>query len=53
MKIITRYDPPPIPVRLYDWTAIEDSYEPGCPIGYGSTEIAAIADLKEQIEEIE
>lgn len=52
MKIITRYDPPPIPPREFDWTAVDDdTYEPGCPIGYGATEAEAIADLREQLED--
>lgn len=50
-KIITRYDPPPIPPRQFDWTAVTDDYEGGCPIGYGRTEQEAIEDLKMQIEE--
>tara|TARA_R110000868_G_scaffold41899_6_gene142401 strand:+ start:76 stop:237 length:162 start_codon:yes stop_codon:yes gene_type:complete len=51
MKIVTSYDPPPIPLRHMDWSAIDDSsYEPGAPIGYGSTEQEAIADLKEQLD---
>ena len=35
----------------FEWTAIDDStYEPGCPIGLGKTEQAAINDLIEQME---
>jgi hypothetical protein len=50
--IRTRYDPPPIPSRNFDWSALDDdTYEPGSPIGYGATEAAAIADLKEQMIE--
>lgn len=49
-KIVTKYDPPPIPVRAFDWTAVTDNYEPGCPIGYGYTEQQAIDDLKELME---
>ena len=52
MKIVTRYDPPPIPPRCFDWCAVDDdTYEGGCPIGYGATEQEAIDDLQEQIEE--
>jgi hypothetical protein len=52
MTIKTNYDPPPIPIRSSDWTAIdEDSYDgPGSSIGHGPTEEEAIADLIEQIE---
>lgn len=24
MKIVTAYDPPPIPMRQFDWSAIDD-----------------------------
>ena len=51
MKIITEYVFPPIPLRQFDWSAVTDNYEPGCPIGYGRTEEEAIKDLLEQIEE--
>jgi hypothetical protein len=36
------------------WTAVDDdSYDgPGCPIGAGPTEAAAIADLMEQLDEL-
>jgi hypothetical protein len=49
MKIITEFVYPPIPVRCFDWSAVTDSYEPGHPIGNGTTEQEAIEDLKEQI----
>jgi len=43
--IRTRHDYPPIPIRSMDWSATFDNYEPGCPIGFGPTEQAAITDL--------
>lgn len=53
-KIITSYDPPPIPRRDHDWSAHRDGYEPpdsdgvgGGHVGWGRTEAAAIADLLE------
>ena len=49
-RIVTHFVYPPIPVRNFDWAAVTDSYEPGCPIGYGATEQDAIADLQEQLE---
>lgn len=52
-KIVTKYDPPSIPVRAFDWSAVSDNYEPGDPIGYGYTEAQAIADLRELIGEKE
>lgn len=52
-KIITGYWPKPIPERRFDWSAIRNGYEPGCPIGYGATEAEAIAELKALEEENE
>lgn len=51
MKIVTHYDPPPIPRRDADWTAVDDDTYggPGSPIGTGATEAEAIADLLEQM----
>lgn len=43
------YDPPPIPIRSFDWRATEPGYEPGAPIGWGSTREEAIADLESQL----
>lgn len=51
MKIVTKYDPPPIPLRNFDWHAVTTDYDEGEPIGYGRTEAEAIADLREQLEE--
>ena len=51
MKIITSYWAKPIPLRQFDWSAVDDNYEPGCPIGYGATEDEAIADLLRETEE--
>jgi hypothetical protein len=52
MKIRTEYVYPPIPIRSYDWCAVDDdTYDgPGSPIGSGATEQEAIDDLKEQLE---
>jgi len=43
--IITKYDPPPIPWREADWSAVFDDYDLGGPIGHGPTEQDAIDDL--------
>lgn len=53
MKIVTHFDPKPVPIRCWDWSAVDDdTYDgEGCSIGYGATEQAAIDDLKAQIEE--
>ena len=45
-KIVTHYDPKPIPVRQFDWTATFEDYDLGGPNGYGETEQDAINDLK-------
>jgi hypothetical protein len=50
LKIHTEFVYPPIPIRQFDWSAVTDNYEPGCPIGYGPTEREAIDDLLSQIE---
>ena len=53
MRIKTSLICPPIPMRSFDWEAIDgETYDgPGSPIGHGATEEQAIANLKEQIEE--
>ena len=53
MKIKTEFVYPPIPIRKFDWSAIDDdTYDgPGSPVGTGATEAEAIADLMEQIDE--
>jgi hypothetical protein len=48
-RIITTFDPPPIPVRNCDWAATLDSYDAGDPIGFGRTREEAVADLEEQL----
>lgn len=61
MKIRTTHVYPPIPIREFDWSAVdEDTYDADCdqdgffsksPVGWGATEAEAIADLKEQLEQ--
>ena len=54
MKIRTSFDYPPIPVRSFDWSAVDDdTYEPGNPIGHGATEQEAIADLMAQMDDVD
>jgi hypothetical protein len=50
-RIVTHYDPKPIPPRQFDWSAVDDRTcdGEGCPVGYGATEKAAIDDLLDQI----
>lgn len=49
-KIITHHIYPPIPMRQFDWSAVRDGYEPGCPIGWGRTETEAMIDLAAEEE---
>jgi len=51
-RIRTDHISPPIPIRAFDWSAVDDStYDgEGCPIGYGYDEQGAIADLLEKME---
>lgn len=62
MKIVTQHDPKPIPTRAFDWSATTDNYDASYegpedgwvanePVGYGATEEAAVADLKQQLED--
>jgi hypothetical protein len=52
MTLSTWHEYPPIPIRRFDYGAVDDdTYEPGCPIGWGETPEAAIADLMAQIED--
>ncbi len=44
-KVVTKYDPPPIPIRDCDWSAAREDYDLGDCIGHGPTPDAAIADL--------
>ena len=48
--INTEHVVPPIPSHMFDWTATEEGYEPGDPVGRGCTEAEAIADLQEQLQ---
>lgn len=53
-RIVTCFVYPPIPTNRYDWQAVDDdTYEPGCPIGYGATEAEAVANLLELLEDEE
>lgn len=49
--VLTSHDFPPIPLRHLDWSAVTDDYEPGAPMGNGATELEAINDLLDQLEE--
>lgn len=47
---VTKYQPPPISSRQYDWSAaLSDEREDG-PVGFGPTEYDAIRDLLTELE---
>ena len=53
-RIRVSFEYPPIPVRSFDWSAIDDNTYDGaddsnCPIGRGETREEAINDLLSQI----
>ena len=52
MDIRTAHIYPAIPIRSYDWMAWVDGREEDTWLqGYGRTEVEAIAELQERIEE--
>ena len=56
LRIRTHNEFPPIPIREFDWSAIDDDTYDGaedshCPIGRGATEQEAIDDLVAMLEE--
>lgn len=58
MKIVATYDPKPVPLRHWDWTAIDADTCDGAPdspnhyqVGYGATRLEAINDLAEMLKE--
>ena len=61
VNISTSFNCPPIPIRDYDWSAVDyDTYDCDCddcgffslgPVGHGATEQEAIADLLMQMED--
>ena len=53
VNVATSYEYPPIPIRDFDWSAIDyDTFDgEGSPSGSGRTEEAAISDLIEQLKE--
>ena len=51
MTIITEFVYPPIPIRSFDWAAMEEGYDLGSKVGRGETQEEAVLDLLEQLEE--
>lgn len=50
-KIVTTYVNPPVPTRNLDWQAHLDGQEEDGPVGHGLTELSAIEDLLENLED--
>lgn len=50
MKIVTKYDPPPISDRDHDWSAQLEGASEDDPCGWGPTEQAAKDDLMIELE---
>ncbi len=48
MKILTHYDPKPIPLRGFDWCAVYDDDGGESYAGYGATEAEAIRNLMDE-----
>lgn len=44
-NIIVTHEPPPIPMRRFDYCAVRGDWDLGDPMGFGATEEEAIADL--------
>lgn len=52
IRVRTSFEFPPIPVRKFDWFAVDDdTYDGEGPIGMGATEAEAIEDLLALIDE--
>lgn len=54
IKVRTNFARAPLPIRGLDWSAVNDRTYDGSesdPIGRGATELEAIVNLLEQIEE--
>ena len=52
INIQAYYDPKPIPIRRYDWEAVDyDALDYDSVTGFGATKKEAIADLMERLEE--
>jgi len=53
INIQAYYDPKPIPIRRYDWEAVDyDTLDYDSVTGFGETKKEAIADLMERLEDI-
>jgi len=54
INIQTYYDPKPIPIRRFDWEAVDyDTLDYDSVTGFGATKEEAVADLMERLDGIE
>ena len=54
INIQAYYDPKPIPIRRFDWEAVDyDTLDYDSVTGFGATKEEAIADLMERLDDIE
>ena len=52
--IQTYYDPKPIPIRRFDWEAVDyDTLDYDSVTGFGATKEEAVANLMERLDDIE
>ena len=51
MKYSTEHVYPPIGTRDFDWSAVVDGREESGPTGWGRTELEALQDLLDQLED--
>ena len=47
MIIRTKYEPPSIPIRIWDWRAWYEELGEDSPTGWGETQAEAVKDLKD------
>ena len=53
INIQTYYDPKPIPIRRFDWEAVDyDTLDYDSVTGFGATKEEAVADLMERLDDI-
>lgn len=54
INIQTYYDPKPIPIRRFDWEAVNyDTLDYDSVTGFGATKEEAVADLMERLDELD
>lgn len=49
--LVVTHEPPPIPLRQFDWCVWQDGHEEARNYGYGATRTEAVANFFEQVED--